>query len=86
MRQLLPKCRICFNLSGSDSKGIPDDIVARLNTEANALLQTPSFKETLNNTIVHEAMGGTPADFVIALKADIAFFGEATRMMGYQPK
>lgn len=73
-----------FGLSGP--KGIPADIVTRLNTETNALLQMPAFKETLNNTIMHEAIGGTPDDFIAALKSDIAFFSEATRIMNYQPQ
>jgi tripartite-type tricarboxylate transporter receptor subunit TctC len=73
-----------FGLSGP--KGIAADIVARLNSEVNALLRTSSFKEQLNNSIMHEAMGGTPDDFITALKADAAFFSEATRIMGYKPK
>jgi tripartite-type tricarboxylate transporter receptor subunit TctC len=73
-----------FGLSGP--KGIPADIAVRLNSDVNALLQTSSFKEQLNNSIVHEAMGGSPGDFIAALKADVAFFSEATRIMGYKPK
>jgi tripartite-type tricarboxylate transporter receptor subunit TctC len=73
-----------FGLSGP--KGIPAVIVARLNTEVNALLQTPSFKETLNNTIMHEAIGGTPDEFIAALKSDIAFFRDAVRVTNYQPQ
>jgi tripartite-type tricarboxylate transporter receptor subunit TctC len=73
-----------FGLSGP--KGIPDDIVQTLNSAVNAILQRPSVKEQINNVLMHEVIGGTPDDFIAALKADDAFFGEAARVTGYEAK
>ena len=73
-----------FGLSGP--KGMPSDIVQLLNAHVNAILQTPFVKERLNEALVHEAMGGTPEDFVTALKSDDAFFAEAARITHYEPK
>ena len=50
-------------------KGMAPDVVQRLNTEINAVLKTPEFRERLR-TLGYEAAGGTPADFARIVAED----------------
>ena len=49
--------------------GTPRSIVARLNTEINAILKEPSVKSTLNAQ-GFELVGGTPEDFAYLIKSE----------------
>jgi tripartite-type tricarboxylate transporter receptor subunit TctC len=58
--------------------GTPDEIIARLNREMTAVLAMPAIKEKIaaaGATIV----GGTPEEFAVYLKAEIAKFGRIVR-------
>lgn len=50
-------------------RGMPADVVARLNTEINAVLKSPEFQQRLR-TLGYDAAGGTPADFARVVQAD----------------
>jgi len=52
-------------------KGLPPDVVQRLNTEINVVLKTPEFRERLK-TLGYDAAGGTPADFARVVASDSA--------------
>jgi len=52
-------------------KGLPPDVVQKLNAEINAVLRTPEFQERLK-TLGFDAAGGTPADFAKVVAADTA--------------
>jgi tripartite-type tricarboxylate transporter receptor subunit TctC len=58
--------------------GTPDEVIARLNREMTAVLAMPAIKEKIaaaGATIV----GGTPEEFAVYLKAEIAKFGRIVR-------
>jgi tripartite-type tricarboxylate transporter receptor subunit TctC len=50
-------------------RGLPAEVVTRLNAEINAVLKAPDFIDRLK-TLGYEAAGGTPADFARVVKAD----------------
>ena len=52
-------------------KGVPPEIVQRLNTEINAVLKSPEFRERLK-ALGYDAAGGTPADFARVVANDSA--------------
>ena len=52
-------------------KGLPADVVQRLNTEINGVLTNPEFRERLK-TLGYDAAGGTPADFARVVANDSA--------------
>jgi tripartite-type tricarboxylate transporter receptor subunit TctC len=52
-------------------KGMPPEIVQRLNTEINAVLKTAEFRERLK-TLGYDAAGGSPADFARVVANDSA--------------
>ncbi|MGH6622547.1 MAG: Bug family tripartite tricarboxylate transporter substrate binding protein, partial [Burkholderiaceae bacterium] len=52
-------------------KGLPPDVVQKLNAEINAVLRTPEFQERLKS-LGFDAAGGTPADFAKVVAADTA--------------
>ena len=51
-------------------KGIPPDVVARLNSEVNAILKEKEFASVLE-TDGSIAIGGTPAQLLAIIKSDI---------------
>jgi tripartite-type tricarboxylate transporter receptor subunit TctC len=50
-------------------RGMPADVVERLNTEINAVLRSPEFQQRLR-TLGYDAAGGTPADFARVVQND----------------
>jgi tripartite-type tricarboxylate transporter receptor subunit TctC len=52
-------------------KGMPPDVVQRLNTEINAVLGSAEFRDRLK-TLGYDAAGGTPADFARVVANDSA--------------
>jgi tripartite-type tricarboxylate transporter receptor subunit TctC len=52
-------------------KGLPPDVVQRLNTEINAVLKSPEFRDRLK-ALGYDAAGGTPADFARVVANDSA--------------
>lgn len=52
-------------------KGMPPDVVQRLNAEINAVLGSTEFRERLK-TLGYDAAGGTPADFARVVANDSA--------------
>jgi len=50
-------------------RGLPADVVARLNTEINAVLKSPEFQQRLR-TLGYDAAGGAPADFARVVQRD----------------
>ncbi len=56
-------------------KGLPADVVARLNAEFNKAIQAPEVKERLGK-LGAEPVGGTPAQFAAMVKKDSARWGK----------
>ena len=52
-------------------KGLPPDVVQKLNTEINAILKLPEFQERLK-ALGYDAAGGSPSDFARVVAADAA--------------
>jgi tripartite-type tricarboxylate transporter receptor subunit TctC len=52
-------------------KGLPPDVVQKLNSDIDAVLKTPEFRERLK-TLGYDAAGGTPADFARVVANDSA--------------
>lgn len=50
-------------------RGMPADVVERLNNEINAVLRSPEFQQRLR-TLGYDAAGGTPADFARVVQND----------------
>ncbi|SPA26270.1 conserved hypothetical protein, UPF0065 [Cupriavidus taiwanensis] len=59
-------------------KGMPADIVNRLNAEFNKAIQSPEVKERLAK-LGAEPVGGTPAQFAAMVKQDSARWGKLIR-------
>jgi tripartite-type tricarboxylate transporter receptor subunit TctC len=53
--------------------GTPKEIVTKLNTAVNQLLQTPEFKEAMTKNFM-DSLGGSPEKFETVMKADLARF------------
>ena len=64
--------------------GLPQDILARLNTETAKAMQTPAMKERLANLGL-EPVGGTPAECAKLIAADIARWGPVVKAGGARP-
>lgn len=52
-------------------KGLPPEVVQKLNAEINAVLRTPEFQERLK-ALGYDAAGGSPADFARVVATDTA--------------
>jgi tripartite-type tricarboxylate transporter receptor subunit TctC len=52
-------------------KGVPSDVVQRLNTEINAVLKSNEFRDRLK-MLGYDAAGGTLADFARVVAGDSA--------------
>jgi tripartite-type tricarboxylate transporter receptor subunit TctC len=61
--------------------GTPPEIVARLNTEVNKVLQLPDIREKLAAQGISPA-GGTSAAFADFVRRDYARWGEIARASG----
>ena len=61
--------------------GIPRDIVARLNSEINKILQMPDVRERFRNGGV-EPVGGTPEKFGEHLHSEIIKWGRVVKESG----
>lgn len=59
-------------------RGLPAEVVARLNSEINAVLKTPEFIERLK-TLGYDAAGGTPQKFAQVVAADAAKWARLIR-------
>ncbi|HTN48487.1 MAG TPA: tripartite tricarboxylate transporter substrate binding protein [Burkholderiaceae bacterium] len=62
-------------------KGLSPEVVQRLNTEVNAVLKNPEFRERLK-TLGYEAAGGTPADFARVVANDSAKWARLIKERG----
>lgn len=58
--------------------GTPDEIVRRINSEVLRILKTPELQERFNK-IGASILGGSPSDFGVFLKSEIARWGELIR-------
>ena len=65
-------------------KGTPDDIVARINADVNAVLQSPNVVELLSNEGAAPA-GGSPADARASIVEGEAKWGELITRLGIKP-
>ena len=72
MAELLPgfESTTWFGLYGP--KGLPADIVARVNKAANEALADPEVKEKLSRLGIEPAAAGTPEQFARMVAADAA--------------
>ena len=61
--------------------GLPQAVLARLNTAVNEAIRSSLFKERFD-LIGDEPAGGTPQDFVDTIKRDSARWGEVVRRSG----
>jgi len=59
-------------------KGMPPDIVQKLNSEINAVLKSAEFRDRLK-TLGYDAAGGTPADFARVVASDSAKWSKLIR-------
>lgn len=59
-------------------RGLPAEVVVRLNSEINAVLKTPEFIERLK-TLGYDAAGGTPQKFAQVVAADAAKWARLIR-------
>jgi tripartite-type tricarboxylate transporter receptor subunit TctC len=62
-------------------KGTPPEVTQRINHALNAALNTPPFKEKIEQ-MGYTALGGTPERFVSAIKEDIVKWGEVVKFSG----
>ncbi|AEI77029.1 protein UPF0066 [Cupriavidus necator N-1] len=65
--------------------GTPKEIVARLNTEINAVLKLPEVRAKLEAAGI-EAQGGTPQAYAALIKSDLAKWGNVVKKAGIQPE
>jgi tripartite-type tricarboxylate transporter receptor subunit TctC len=61
--------------------GVPKAIVARLNTEVNTAIATPTFKEKYG-AIGNEPLGGTPEQFAAFIRKESAKWAEVVKHVG----
>lgn len=61
--------------------GTPLDVIGRVNTAANAVLQSPEVRDSLAKQGL-QTLGGTPQDSLAHLKAEIDRWGQAVRDSG----
>jgi tripartite-type tricarboxylate transporter receptor subunit TctC len=64
-------------------KGLPKEVVARWNKEANRILQQPDVKEKLTVTGL-DVVGGTPADLRKTMASDIATWKKVVKAANIQ--
>jgi tripartite-type tricarboxylate transporter receptor subunit TctC len=64
-------------------KGLPKEVVARWNKEANRILQQPDVKEKLTVTGL-DVVGGTPADLRKTMASDIATWKKVVKTANIQ--
>lgn len=65
--------------------GTPKEIVARLNTEINAVLKLPEVRAKLEAAGI-EPQGGTPQAYAALIRSDLTKWGNVVRKAGIQPE
>lgn len=63
-------------------KGTPRDIVTRLNSETNRVLEMPDVRERIAPGGIGEAKGGTPEQMAALLQAELAKWAKAVKASG----
>src|SRR5262245_15109230 len=61
--------------------GVPAEVVARINSEVNALLKTPETRKRIAD-FGGEPGGGTPAEFAAFIQSEIARYAEVVKAAG----
>jgi len=62
-------------------KGTPADVLQRINSAMNAALNTPAFRDKIEQ-MGYTPLGGTPERFVTVIKDDIVKWGEVVKFSG----
>ncbi|MGJ7538267.1 MULTISPECIES: Bug family tripartite tricarboxylate transporter substrate binding protein [unclassified Variovorax] len=62
-------------------KGTPSEVTQRINSALNGALNTPAFKEKIEQ-MGYTPLGGSPDRFVAAIKDDIVKWGEVVKFSG----
>jgi tripartite-type tricarboxylate transporter receptor subunit TctC len=65
--------------------GLPQPIVARLNTEINKALNSPDIKGKFEAQSV-QIIGGTPEEFAAVMKAEYAVYARVAKSAGIKPE
>jgi tripartite-type tricarboxylate transporter receptor subunit TctC len=65
--------------------GTPRDVIARLNKEAVAILQSAQAREALSRDGA-EVVAGSPEEFAALIRSEIAKWGKVIKLAGIQPE
>ncbi len=73
-----------FGLSGP--KGMPPDVIARLNGEMVKMLQDPAFRKVLEDRGYDPSSATSPAAWKAILDDKVARFRQATQLLKMKPE
>jgi len=66
--------------------GTPRAVIDRLNTELAAVLQLPEVQKYFRSQVGAIAAGSTPQNLLAAAERELRFYGDAARLVGFEPE
>lgn len=75
-----------FKTGLSGPKGLPAEVVAKLNAEINAIVRDPAFAARMADLTGGQVSGGTPDQWKTAFSVEFEKYRKAVRLLNYEPK